>query len=240
MDNFDLRKYLIENKLTYNSNLSEVSISQLKSDFVDTGRIKDKDFNEILKATGDDSALSTWLVARVVGSKKIKTPIIKAEDIYKYKEYFNVFRRHKNKYTLKDINQIKNQVQLQDFISKSIELKNAEEEDPTKKKGVSKNEKFSDLKLMEMDGFDVYKIPKGRKDLYNASCELGSGTEWCTATGNTDDYFKSYNESGALYIIINKSNPKEKYQALFEEEQFMDAADSPIYGGDGYDYDDYY
>ena len=235
MDNFDLRKYLIENKLTYNSNLSEVSISQLKSDFVDTGRIKDKDFNEILKATGDDSALSTWLVARVVGSKKIKTPIIKVEDIYKYKEYFNVFRRHKNKYELKDINQIKDKSQLQDFIIKSIELGDAEKEDPSKQKGVSKSDKYNEFKLAEVNGFDIYKIPKGRKDLYNASCELGSGTQWCTATGRTSSYYEQYIESGDLYVIISKSDPKEKYQFHYATNSFMDKTDMSIFG-DGMPY----
>ena len=58
---------------------------------------------------------------------------------------------------------------------------------------------------------------------------LGSGTEWCTATGKDDGYFLDYIKQGPLYVIINKNNPKEKYQFSYESNQFMDAEDSEIF-----------
>ena len=68
---FDLRKFLTENQLTSTSRMvNEVSIQQLQTDFVDTGRITKEIFSDILKATQNDSALATWLTARVAGTKK--------------------------------------------------------------------------------------------------------------------------------------------------------------------------
>jgi hypothetical protein len=226
---FDLRKFLTENQLTSTSRMvNEVSIQQLQTDFVDTGRIKKETFRDILNATQNDSALATWLTARVAGTKK-DPAIIKPEDIYKYEQYFNVFKRRKKEYPTSDINQIKTSQQIQNFIKTSTDLASQEEENPSAQKGVSKTEKFKDLKIGDYNGFSVYMIPKGRKDLYPTSCELGSGTEWCTATGNTSSYFEEYIESGPLFIFIDNSDSKNKYQVSFEEEQFMDRYDAPMY-----------
>lgn len=226
---FDLRKFLTENQLTSTSRMvNEVSIQQLQTDFVDTGRITKEIFGDILKATQNDSALATWLTARVAGTKK-DPAIVKPEDIYKYEQYFNVFKRRKKEYPTSDINQIKTSQQIQNFIKTSTDLASQEEENPSAQKGVSKTEKFKDLKIGDYNGFSVYMIPKGRKDLYPTSCELGSGTEWCTATGNTSSYFEEYIESGPLFIFIDNSDPKNKYQVSFEGEQFMDRYDTPMY-----------
>lgn len=62
---------------------------------------------------------------------------------------------------------------------------------------------------------------------YEASCKLGRGTSWCTASTESDHYFRSYTKSGKLYIIINKHNG-EKYQFHFESASFMDAEDESI------------
>ena len=65
---------------------------------------------------------------------------------------------------------------------------------------------------------------------YNASCKLGRGTTWCTASTESDYYYNRYKQQygGEYYILINKQNPKEKYQFHFESNQFMDADDSPV------------
>jgi hypothetical protein len=226
---FDLRKFLSENQLTLKSQtINEVSIQQLQTDFVDTGKISQKDFDEILKASKNDSAFATWLTARVAGSKNAPA-VIKPEDIYKYEDYLNIFKRRKKEYPISDINQIKTPQQIKAFIEKSVNLLDQEEQDPSAQKGVSKTEKFQDLKIGDYNGFSVYMIPQGRKDLYPTSCELGSGTEWCTATGNTPNFFNNYIEEGPLFIFIDNSDPKNKYQVSFEEEQFMDRYDNPIY-----------
>ena len=62
---------------------------------------------------------------------------------------------------------------------------------------------------------------------YAASCKLGQGTSWCTASTETDSYFNSYHEDGDLFININKKTG-EKYQFHFESKSFMDVNDAPI------------
>jgi hypothetical protein len=210
-------------KLTYllKEILTEASIDQLQSQFVDTKKISQEDFDKIKDATGGKGAYATWM------TKKVADKVLKGEDIYKWKDYFQMFNRRKKDFKSPDINSYKTQSDIGEFIKKAIELKNQEDKDPTKKKGVSKTDKFSDLKIGEVDGFDVYEIPKGRKDLYNTSCELGSGTEWCTATGNTSIYFKQYIDEGPLYIFM-KPGSDEKYQFHFESGQFMDKNDQSV------------
>ena len=236
MDNFNLRKFLTEHKLTHASvELNEVAIDTLKTQFVDTGRIKDTTFQSILDAAQNDSAFATWLTSRVAGSRKAK-PIIKIEDIPKYKNYLSVFKRNKNKYPLKDINMIKDQNTLNDFIKVSRDISDAEGEDISSQTGVSKADKYAQLKMGEVDGYEIFKFPKGSEDLYGASCELGSGTAWCTATGQTDSWFKQYINDGPIYIIINKSDSKDKYQFSFETHSFMDRNDLDIFNGTAEDH----
>ena len=229
MDNFNLRKYLTENQLTHSSvKLNEVSIDMLQTQFVDTGRIDRNTFKDIVDAAQKDSAFATWLTSRVAGTKKAK-PIIKKEDIYKYKTYLDTFKRNKREYPLKDINMVKDENALDDFIKKSREIQDREGEDISQQKGISKAEKYTKLKLGEVDGYEIFKFPKGSKELYGASCELGSGTDWCTATGRTDSFFQDYISQGDIYVIISKSDPKEKYQFHYETGQFMDRNDRGIF-----------
>ena len=198
--------------------LTEVSVEQLKTQFVDSNKISQKDFDEITNTTSK-TAYITWL------AKKVVDKFIKAEDIYKFKKYFNIFDRRKREYPFADINQYKTQNDLSQLIKKSVEIANKESEDVSQQKGVSKKDKYKEFYIGSVDGFDVYELPQGRKDLYGVSCELGSGTEWCTATGNTRDHFDEYILKGPLFIFI-KSN--EKYQFSYETTSFMDKNDEDI------------
>lgn len=202
--------------------LFEVSIDQLKTQFVDTGKITDSEFVEIIDSTGGKSAYATWLTKMVV------TKIIKPEDLYKYNAYFKIFDRRKREYPFQDINQYKTPQDIAKFIETSVEISNKEQRDPSQQKGVAKADKYAEFRIGSVDGFDVYKLPKDRRDLYGASCELGSGTEWCTATGKTDKLFKHYIKAGPLFIFL-KPGSDEKYQFSYEEEQFMDKNDNSVF-----------
>ena len=201
--------------------ITEVSIDQLKTQFVDAGKISSEDFTEIIDATGNKSAYATWLV------KKVADETIKSEDISKYKKYFSIFDRNKKSYPYSDINQYKTTNDISQFIKTSVEIANKETKDPSQQKGVARSDKYKEFYMGSVDGFDVYELPKGRKDLYGVSCELGSGTEWCTATGKTKSYFNRYISSGPLFIFI-KPGSEEKYQFSYEAGQFMDKDDTPI------------
>ena len=80
-------------------------------------------------------------------------------------------------------------------------------------------------KVYEDDKWEVW-IPK----TYAASCRLGQGAAWCTASTESDYYYNMYKNryGGDYYININKSNPEEKYQFHFESNQFMDKEDYEI------------
>lgn len=86
----------------------------------------------------------------------------------------------------------------------------------------------------------TFEVPKDSKVIYNgplgllavpktkeASCELGSGTTWCTA-GKKSNMFKQYDVKGPLYIWRDKNG--EKYQFHFPDKyfQFMDSSDNEI------------
>ena len=66
-------------------------------------------------------------------------------------------------------------------------------------------------------------IPKTKK----ASCELGTGTKWCTAAkSDSDNLFTHYADQGPLYIWRDKDGSK--YQFHFPSTQFMDSRDRRI------------
>ena len=79
--------------------------------------------------------------------------------------------------------------------------------------------KDSDL-IFEDDDWKVY-IPTSHK----SSCELGKGTNWCTAWSNTSMYYDNYKNKGNLIIFINKEDPTEKYQLHIEGKLFCDKDD---------------
>lgn len=201
--------------------ITEVSIEQLKQHFVESGKITPEDFQEITKATKEKGAYATWLC------KKVADKLIKSEDIYKWEKYFDVFNRNKQKFSNPDINAYKTSNDLANLVKTAVEISKKEEADPSQQTGVSKADKYKEFYIGTVDGFNIYEIPKGRKDLYGASCELGSGTEWCTATGKTRHHFDTYIAQGPLFIIV-KPGSDEKYQFHYESGQFMDKEDQSI------------
>jgi len=202
--------------------INEASYDQLKSQFVDSNKLS-LDVFEDIKKNIFKSAYGTWII------KMILNQIILPEDVYKYKEYFDIFDRNKNKYTKKDINQYKTSNDLKEFLSKTLEIKELNEKDSSTIKGLNKEDKYSSFKIGSTDGFNVYMLPKDKEENYNVSCDLGSGTEWCTSTGNTNKYYDDYIKKGPLFISI-KGN--EKYQFSFEDNMFMDKNDNDIFDDD--------
>jgi hypothetical protein len=81
--------------------VSEASIEQLKQQFVDTEKITQEVFDEIVKATKGKGAYATWMV------KRVEDGTIKGEDIYKYENYIEIFNKHKREFPSPDINAYK-------------------------------------------------------------------------------------------------------------------------------------
>lgn len=289
MNNFDLRRYLIENKLTRNSRvlkestkqqhspqkvakvvntdnpysdkllqainridskyslmerlISEVSIEHLEAQFVDivktlitevdlellqtqlvgtgTGKINQETFDQIVTAVGGKTAYATWL------AKKVADGFIERSNIGSFGQYISIFDRHKKKFKKQDINQYKTKEDASTLEAEAKEIASMIANDPSKEKGISKGDKYKQYLIGTVDGFNVYKIPQGATNLYGMSCELGKGTEWCTATGKTDGHFNDYVEKGPLYIFI-KPNSNEKYQFSYEGHEYRDKDDKRL------------
>ena len=69
-------------------------------------------------------------------------------------------------------------------------------------------------------------IPEDR----TAACYYGQGTQWCTASTRSRNYFDSYNSEGPLYIILPK-NPEhegEKYQLHFATDFYANENDKGV------------
>lgn len=198
------------------SKINEISIQQLQQQFVDSGKLSQSIFDDI-KNTTPKGAYATWLVTKVI-NKDIPTSSIDS-----YKTNFQIFDKYKSKFPSPDINAYGKQFTIDEFENKVEEILKEIDLDPSKTKGVSKNEKYSKLQIGNINGFNVYKIPKGAKQLKQVSCELGSGTSWCTAHSESTN-FEDYIKNGPLYIFDKGDG--EKYQIQIESHQFMDKNDT--------------
>ena len=150
---------------------------------------------------------------------------LKQEDEYKVPQYLSEFEEKKKGLKNKDIGQFKT---LPDLAQALREVGDVELTHRQQVRQNQKARKNADLGneaelVYEDDTWEVW-IPK----TYAASCKLGQGSSWCTATTEDDYYYNHYSEEGPLYIIINKNNPKEKYQFHFPSGQFMDIDDRGI------------
>lgn len=77
--------------------------------------------------------------------------------------------------------------------------------------------------IYEDDNWKVYAVHnKG------TACELGKGTDWCTAAPGLNYFERYYSEKDPLFVFINKKDPTEKYQFHYGTEQFMDKDDHPV------------
>ena len=152
----------------------------------------------------------------------------KIDDMSHMKDLLTRFEDSKNDLINKDISRYKSMVEVEDMLNDENSYK-----EKTHRQEVRQRQKERSHVDIDKDAEKVYEdskwtiyIPK----TYSASCKLGQGTTWCTASTESDYYYNMYKEEygGDYYIIISKSNPNEKYQFHFESGQFMDAKDEEI------------
>jgi hypothetical protein len=70
-------------------------------------------------------------------------------------------------------------------------------------------------------------IPRNK----GAACELGKGTDWCTAAPGLDYYEQYHKEDDPLFVFKSKKQPEHldwRYQFHYGSEQFMDTNDHPV------------
>jgi hypothetical protein len=94
------------------------NVVNLKNKYVGEGKpISEDDFNKIVEVTGNKFYLLSWL------TKKVGTGIIKAEDVYKYKEYFDLYEKNKKKFEYKDIHLYKTAEDVKKFLQEIVKLR---------------------------------------------------------------------------------------------------------------------
>ena len=227
--------------------LLEVSIEQLKTQFVDTDKVPQEVFDAILDAVNSDSAYATWLTSRVAKN------LIKAEDVSNFGEYIQIFDKNKRSFDKADINQYKTANDIADFKNQAIKVREkdieitgtpSDDKPDSKPSGlVTKNEvaKLENVGIKFMgivDGYQVFKVPqslRGNEEAYKtyatilgrcAGRDQGAKIELCTVASK--DYFDQYLGTDDLYVFFNMSDPDSPYQFHYAENQFMDRKDDSI------------
>ena len=125
---------------------------------------------------------------------------------------------------LSDIGKVKDKASITRFYNNilrhfnALQVKKGEAEGTQLSKGDAE-EVFSNSEMRVV-------VPKDKE----AACYYGQGTQWCTASTSSTNYFYTYNNDGPLYIIIPKNahHEGEKYQLHFESNQHMNENDGAI------------
>jgi hypothetical protein len=150
---------------------------------------------------------------------------LQIEDLVKAKEYLGYVYLHN---VAIDINKLKNLGDLYKVVQKYI---------------VEDTMDFKEI-LNALNSNEDYKLLYNGKDwlfyqplTQKGASYLGYSTEWCTTWGeyclnkkskDRTNYFQTHQDKGPLFIIINKTDPTDKYQFHFETNQYMDKNDKRI------------
>ena len=215
----------------------------LKNKYVGEGKpISEEDFNKLVEVTGNKFYLLSWL------TKKVGTGIIKAEDIYKYKEYFDLYEKNKKKFEHKDIHLYKTAEDVQKFLQEIVTLREGSivyDETQGQDNFVSQN----DIEKLVASGgvkylgiydngnykyqvFDIFGVNKDVWKLYRdilGRCkgrDKGAKIDICTI--GQYSYFKNYltdPKGSSYFLLFNLDDPRSPYQLHHESGQFMDKND---------------
>lgn len=213
--------------------LLEVSIDQLRHDWVDSGKMDASTFESICRSTNNKSAYATWMVKKVSDRTIPYHASTETED--QWKEIFTVFEKNKQKFEIKDLNQYKTFDQIRSLIQKVREI-----QEDIKKKAEQKDIdrfKIGGVELENGKGYLVYKLPQGHPENRQISVKLGrtSGNNrgWCTAYDS--EYVRYWDDHIAredLYIFINPNDRiNDKFQiqfGYFGARPFPISTDEPV------------
>lgn len=218
-------------------------LDNIRTKYVGEGKpVSEETFNEISEIADNKPKIITWLVLRVVDKSILE------EDLYKFKDYFKYYRQFSRLYPIKDLGQINNKEKVDEFVQKSIQIRerNIKIEDGDKQKfvtpdGIQKLENVGIKYLGIADNYQVFEVPNEAKDndeafkVYQdvlAKCagrEQGARIEICTmgGIGHFKQYLTDYPGS-SYFVIFNEADPKSPYQIHYESGQFMDKDDQSI------------
>ena len=215
----------------------------LKQKFVETGMVSEKCFNEVLEMF--PSSFANHSLLGMVAKKNIKE-----EDLYKFKEYIDIFTKNNKKFPISDLGQIKDKSQVNDFVNtaiaireRGIEVTGGNKEDVKNLVSLNEIERLDKvgIKLLGLvDGYQCFYVPvelRGNEEAFTvyknilarcANRDKGAKIDICTMAGKHN--FDYYLESGPYFVFFNLSDPQSPYQFHYESMQFMDKNDKDISG----------
>lgn len=226
---------------------NEATISNYRKIFVNSGKLSEEVFDEIVEVSKGKGAYVKWLAARVAEKK------IKDEDIYKFEEYLVSFSkakrtpRGKEMFPILDINQIKSSSDIRTFIDAAIQfeeigsVEGEEEEMDSDSVLVSKSDilKLKDVGINLIGlvaGYQIFKVSNMDKQTWEvyrtilSKCKEGASIHICTIAGYS--HFKNYLEKhpgSSYYVIFNQNDPLSPYQFHYESNQFKDRKDADVF-----------
>lgn len=220
-----------------------LQIQQLKDKYVGEDKpMSEEDFTKIQDVAGGKFYILAWL------AKRVGIKMIKPEDIYKYKEYFEIFEKNKTKFTHKDINLYKTQEDLNLFLDEVFKIREGNiifDETQGKDNFVTQNEieklqstngikylGIFDNENFKYQVFEVFGVDKETWKIYRdilGRCKgrsKGASIDICTIGDYS--HFKNYlkSDKGSSYFLLyNLDDPRSPYQLHYESDQFMDKND---------------
>ena len=166
--------------------------------------------------------------------------VLEAIDTTKNKNYLTWLANQyiRGQYRLEDANRIKNVLVNFERLKPRLTQRNIEQYDFYQLEDAIDKITNPELGSQETATAGTFEVPADAEVLYNgplgllaipkteeASCQLGSGTKWCTA-GRENNQFSYYSSEGPLYIWRDRSGAK--YQFHFPTGEFMDSRNRPI------------
>lgn len=143
------------------------------------------------------------------------------EDLYKAHDYLDCFNRFRRRFVgNQDINQIKSLPDLYDLIKDFLDIPEEIANETTNEEQRIKENEARRL-YEDKDWLVIQPLTQRAAIIY------GRGTQWCTSSTRSYNYFERYNSQGPLFILISKKHNR-KYQFHFESKTYCDETDRSI------------
>ena len=215
----------------------------LKQKFVEPKLVSDKCFEEIINMY-PNSFMNQWLLTMVAKKN------IKEEDVYKFKDYIDIFTKNNKKFPITDLGQIKEKSEVVDFVNTAIAIREknvaatgGNMEDSKNLVSVNDIDRLKSIGIGligVVDGYQCFYVPKelvGNEEAFTvyknilgkcAGRDSGAKIDICTMANK--NHFDYYLKDGPFFVFYNLSDKQSPYQFHYESMQFMDKNDNDVSG----------
>lgn len=232
---------------------NQTDIQNIRRVLVDTGKISEKDFQEIITVSKGKSNYIKFL------AKALARGYMENTDIYKWgpekDKFIGQFEKAKDApntkalFPIKDIGRINTKQEfdefqkiIKDYIERdvNIKFKDSDEFDPDSilldQSDILKLEDVGIKLIGLVAGYQIFKVSNMDKQTWEVyrtilgKCKEGASIHICTIGGY--NHFKQYlqdNPGSSYYVIFNQNDPLSPYQFHYESNQFKDRKDNDVF-----------